>query len=139
MKVVAGVRSSVFVLVGVLGFGLQLLSLQALTAGLGLAVVPATAVAVECAILHNFLWHERWTWGDRVAANPGGVWRRLARFQLTSGVVSITGNVLVTFLVVAATGIPLMVANTVAVASCAVLNFMAADRLVFSVPGIVEA
>lgn len=134
-----GARPSVFVLVGVLGFGLQLLSLQALTAGLGVAFLPATAVAVECAILHNFVWHERWTWGDRVAGDGEGVWRRLARFQVTSGLVSIAGNVIVTALVVAATGLPLMTANAVAVAACAALNFMAADRFVFRLPRTVEA
>ncbi len=132
-------RSSVFVLVGWLGFALQLVSLEALTAGMGVAFLPATAVAVEVAILHNFLWHERWTWGDRAAVDPKGVWRRLGRFQVTSGLVSLAGNLFVTGAILIVTDWPLIVANTLAVGGCAVLNFVAADRLVFRVDALVEA
>ena len=40
-------------------------------------------LAVEAAILHNFLWHERWTWSDRAAA--GRRLDRLAAFQRHRG------------------------------------------------------
>jgi putative flippase GtrA len=54
-----------FVIVGCLGFVLQLLTLWALTSLGGLPWLPANAAAVEVAVLHNFVWHEWWTWGDR--------------------------------------------------------------------------
>ena len=54
---------SKFVIVGCLGFVLQLLTLWALTSLAGWPWLPATAAAVEVAVLHNFVWHERWTWG----------------------------------------------------------------------------
>jgi putative flippase GtrA len=120
-----------FVSVGAVGFGVQLAALQLFTAGLGLPQVVATAGAVELAVLHNFVWHERWTWVGRGTTAKEGRAGRLGRFHLTSGAVSITGNVVITSWVVAVSGAPLLLANALAVGACTVLNFVAADRLVF--------
>src|SRR5436190_21825889 len=54
------------------GFVLQALMLQVLVAA-GLPYLLATALAVEGAILHNFVWHERWTWADRVVTHGAGL------------------------------------------------------------------
>jgi putative flippase GtrA len=123
------------VLVGVLGFLLQLAMLEVLTTGLALDHYIATAAAVEVAVVHNFLWHERWTWSDRAALDRAGRWRRLGRFQISSGVVSVAGNVIITALIVACTGMPLLAANVLAVGACTVANFVAIDRLVFQPAG----
>ena len=53
-----------FNFVGALGIGVQLAALATLTT-LGLRYLAATALAVETAVVHNFLWHERMTWRDR--------------------------------------------------------------------------
>ena len=53
--------------VGSMGFGLQLLTLMALTDWAHVHYLVSTAIAVEVAVLHNFVWHERWTWSDRAA------------------------------------------------------------------------
>jgi putative flippase GtrA len=124
-------RSTAFVLVGVLGFLLQLALLEVLTTGLALDHHVATAAAVEMAVVHNFVWHERWTWSDRRVLDRAGVWRRLGRFQISSGVISIAGNVILTALIVACTGVPLLLANVLAVGACTIPNFAAADQLVF--------
>jgi len=83
---------SKFVIVGCLGFVLQLLTLSALTSLAGWPWLPATAAAVEAAVLHNFCWHERWTWSDRRAASTRHVYQRLGYFQLTNGLISVAGN-----------------------------------------------
>ena len=31
----------------------------------------ATAIAVEAAVVHNFVWHEQFTWADRVTVRGG--------------------------------------------------------------------
>ena len=48
-----------------MGIAVQLLMLVVLKAGLHLHYLVATALAVETAVIHNFLWHERFTWADR--------------------------------------------------------------------------
>ena len=50
-----------------MGLGLQLLVLRLLATGTTLALQTSMVLAVETALLHNFVWHERWTWADRKA------------------------------------------------------------------------
>lgn len=115
--------------VGAAGMGVQLLALVALTDGWRLDYRLATALAVEVSILHNFAWHERWTWRDR--CQTGGRLRRLAAFNAANGLLSIGGNVVLTTWLVVSLGIHYVVANIVAVAACSIVTFLANDRLVF--------
>jgi len=54
-----------FNLVGGMGMVVQLFVLVLRKAGLHVDYLIATALAVETAVVHNFLWHERVTWADR--------------------------------------------------------------------------
>ena len=123
-------RWCAFNAVGVMGAAVQLLVLTALIRLLGVDGPVATALAVEAAILHNFQWHERWTWRER-AAGSGARWLRLARFNLVTGALSITTNVGLTAAYAAAFGIDYLLANALAIGSCSMLTFVASDRLVF--------
>ena len=123
-----------FNVVGVLGFALQTGALFVLTHGaLRVSYLTATAVAVELAVLNNFVWHQRWTWKDRPAATKKEMLRRLAKFNTTTGLVSITGNLLLMSLFVGQLGLPIAGANVASVATCSLLNFILADRLAFDV------
>lgn len=115
--------------VGVAGFLLQLAVLAALLRA-DVHYLLATALAVEAAVLHNFFWHERWTWADRPA---GGRARliRLARFHALNGTVSLVGNLLLMRLFVGTFGIPAIPANLLSVLSCAAINYFGSDRIVF--------
>ena len=116
--------------VGVAGFVVQLAILAlAINAG-GMHYLLATAIAVEAAVLHNFLWHERWTWRDRPATGMARL-ERLWRFHILNGLVSLVGNLLMMRLLVGLLGMQPVVANVVAVLACALVNFTASDRLVF--------
>jgi len=59
------VRFLRFNAVGAMGIAVPIASLALLVSGLGVHYLPATAIAIELSLLHNFLWHERWTWRDR--------------------------------------------------------------------------
>ena len=59
-------RLARFAAAGLGGFVVQLGALAALTMVLNVHYLTATIIAVEAAILVNFFWHERWTWGARV-------------------------------------------------------------------------
>jgi putative flippase GtrA len=118
-----------FNLVGVAGFVVQMLTLAAVTRGLGVEASAAIPVAVLVAVSHNFLWHERVTWPGQLRE---GRLRRWLSFNLSTGIISVATNVIVTTLLVAATGAPLLVANATAVIIASVLNFLVSDRYVFS-------
>ena len=124
-------RWLVFNSVGALGFVVQMGALFLLVSILGLHYLVATALAVETAVLHNFIWHENWTWADRTKSGRGGRIRRLAYFHLANGTVSITGNLLLMRIFVGSLGMNYVLANMAAIAFCAVLNFIAGEWFVF--------
>ena len=119
-----------FNFVGALGIGVQLAALSLLTAA-GVWYLAATALAVEAAVVHNFLWHERVTWRDRSTPLLGHLLGRFLRFQMANGAISLVGNLLVMRLLVGALHLPVLWANLGAIAACGVLNFVASDRIVF--------
>ena len=117
--------------VGAIGVGVQLAVLTLLVGQLGLNYLVATALAVEAAVLHNFLWHERWTWADRFESGRRGWLRRLIQFNLTTGVFSIVGNLVFMRIFVETFGIHFLVANLMTIIVCSIINFLVSDRLVF--------
>jgi putative flippase GtrA len=125
-------RFVAFALVGAFGFAVQIAAVAILTSAAGWHAVPATAAAVELAILHNFVWHERWTWRDRAPRGDGRMVRRLARFHVANGVVSMTATVALAWMLVPLRGWSAIAANVAGVASTGVLNFFALDWWVFA-------
>ncbi|HUI58254.1 MAG TPA: GtrA family protein [Bryobacteraceae bacterium] len=93
--------------------------------------LPATALAVETAVLHNFAWHERFTWKDR----PGGPRQRLLRllrFHLANGALSVFGNLAFMWLLVGQLHMRNhIVANAIAIAILSILNFVLGEWFVF--------
>jgi len=120
------VRWGKFNVVGGLGIAVQLAALAVLKSGFGLNYLVATALAVEAAILHNFYWHQRWTWADR---STGSTAARLVRFNLTTGAASILSNLVLMRLL--AGSMHYLAANLLAIAITSIANYLLADRLVF--------
>jgi putative flippase GtrA len=118
--------------VGALGITVQVGVLALLKSGIGLHCLAATAIAVETAVIHNFVWHERWTWFERTRSTRC-VLSRLARFHLANGVVSVCGNLALMWLFVGRFGVGYFVANLLAIATCSIANFWASDRFVYRV------
>ena len=117
--------------VGALGVAIQLAVVALLIYGAGLHYLVATILAVEGTILHNFLWHQRWTWRDRRSTSGRDALARLGRFNLLNGGISLGGNILVMALLTGAAGVDPMLANIVAIVACSIANFVASERLVF--------
>ena len=118
-----------FSAVGVIGIGAQLAALAFFHGAVGLGYLAATALAVECAILHNFAWHVHWTWRDR--AGPGTTFGRLLRFNFTTGLVSLACNLAGMRLLTGVYRIPYLAANLLSIAAGAIANYLVADLFVF--------
>ena len=114
--------------VGGMGIGVQLVALFALKSGLHVDYLLATALAVEAAVVHNFVWHERFTWSERESKN---VALRFLKFNLTAGAFSILGNILLMALFVDLARMNYLLANVASIAVCSVGNFVVSDRFVF--------
>jgi putative flippase GtrA len=115
--------------VGAMGIVVQLVALTLLKSGVHLNYLLATVSAVEAAVIHNFFWHERYTWADRESASR---LIRFAKFNLGNGAISILGNVALMRLLVGVIGLNYVVANAVSITGCSLLNFVVSDRLVFA-------
>jgi putative flippase GtrA len=123
------VRWMRFNAVGVAGMGVQLAVLAVLNRVTS-HYLAATALAIEVTLLHNFVWHVRYTWKDR--ATEGGLWGQMARFQLSNGTVSMAGNLALMPLLVGGARMPVVEANVVAVLACSVLNFLLGETWAFA-------
>ena len=73
-----------------MGMVVQLVALALINRWTGGHYLVASAVAIELAVLHNFVWHVHYTWCDR--RDDPAVLSRLLRFHLSNGLVSIVGN-----------------------------------------------
>src|SRR5262245_5720153 len=106
--------------VGVAGIVVQWGVLACLVRVAKVNYLVATAVAVEAALLHNFVWHQRWTWVDRCAAaeNCRRAMRRLIRFNLSNGLITIVGNLIVMRALVGECGLNVVIANMFAIVAC---------------------
>ncbi len=130
-----------FNFVGAIGIGVQFAALYLLKSVLGFDYLFATAFAVEAAVVHNFVWHEQFTWVDRInpdRINPQGMqpsWRqslpRFLRFNLTTGAVSIVGNLALMKVMVGQGHMNYLLANAIAIALCSIANFLVSDEWVF--------
>jgi putative flippase GtrA len=112
-----------FNLVGIMGAGVQLGAL-ALLLRLHIHYLVATAIALETAVLHNYVWHRRWTWsGERGS---------LRRFHLSNGLISLCSNLLLMRLFAGAMRLPPVPSNLAAITITSLLNFFMASRWVFA-------
>jgi putative flippase GtrA len=130
-----GVRWVAFNGVGALGIGVQLATLAVLVRLVDVHYLLATAIAVEAAILHNFAWHERWTWRERTRAR-GGKTRRLVRFHALNGFVSLTGNLALVRVLTGSLGIDPLASNILSIMACSLVNFAASELVVFRVAAV---
>jgi putative flippase GtrA len=156
------VRWLKFNFVGGIGILVQFAALSLLMGVLHFHYLVATAIAVEAAVMHNFVWHERFTWIDRIKldrikldrikpdrmqpdnAKPDGTkpdrikpslrrsLLRLLRFHLGNGAVSLLGNLALMNLMVGRGHLNYLAANAIAITVCSVANFLVSDEWVFT-------
>jgi putative flippase GtrA len=118
--------------VGGIGIVVQLVALAVFRSGLNFSYLLATGLAVEIAIINNFLWHERFTWADRPSTRPMESLIRLAKFNVSNGSVSIAGNLGFMWLLVGQAKLNYIASNLFAIVACSLLNFLLSDRFVFA-------
>ena len=120
-----------FNLVGAMGMVVQLTSLAVLSRFIAGHFLYASAVAVELAVLHNFVWHVHFTWRDR--RDPPVMVSQVIRFHLSNGLVSLLGNLALMRILVRETRLPLLISSCVAILCCSMINFCLGDSWAFAV------
>ena len=118
--------------VGAIGAVIQFSALWFFVSALKINYLVATCLAVETAILHNFVWHVNWTWGDRKSRSTAlQLVGRLIRFHLGNGLVSLISNLLLMRLLVGTLHLPVVPANLLSVLATAAANYLIGEFFVF--------
>ncbi len=130
------VRWGKFNAVGAMGMVVQLGSLAVFVRLAKGHYLYASAAAVELAVLHNFVWHVRYTWRDR--RDESALLSRLMRFHLSNGLVSIVGNLVLMRVLVNGAHVPLLVSNCISIACCSVVNFCLGNSWAFAARDVVQ-
>jgi len=126
-----GARWLKFNAVGLMGVGIQLAALWLYTNVFHWHYLLATALAVETAVLHNYVWHMAWTWRDR-GGDGSSSGSRLVRFHLGNGLVSLLGNLALMRLFAGVLHLPLLAANILSITITSLLNFVIGEFWVFA-------
>ncbi len=124
------IRWSKFNLVGAMGMVVQLSALAVFDRCVPGHYLYASAAAVELAVLHNFVWHLRYTWRDR--RDDSAMIGQLMRFHLSNGLVSVLGTLVLMRMLVHEMGLPLLAANSIAIVCCSLVNFSLGDSWAFA-------
>jgi dolichol-phosphate mannosyltransferase len=124
-------RCVLFCSVGAIGVLVQMSVLMLLIAKFKMHYLLATGLAVEAAVLNNFLWHENLTWADRTKGSQKAFWRRFFLFHLANGALSLAGNIALMRFLIDVLKCGYLPANALAIASCSIFNFLAGDLFVY--------
>jgi len=123
------IRWGKFNLVGAMGALVQLTALALFNRWAPGHYLWATAAAIELTLLHNFVWHLRFTWRDRGSAVLGP----LLRFHLSNGLVSMLGNLVLMRILVHGASVPVVAANGIAILCCSIANFCLGNKWAFAI------
>jgi len=124
------IRWAKFNLVGAMGMVVQLGALALLNRCAAGHYLLASAAALELTLVHNFVWHLRYTWPDRRA--PSALLAQLIRFHLSNGLVSMLGNLALMRLLVDEARIPVLASNSIAILCCSIVNFCLGNNWAFA-------
>ncbi|MDD5675113.1 MAG: GtrA family protein [Chitinivibrionales bacterium] len=95
-------------------------------------------IAIECAIINNFLWNHLWTWADKKTARKRHVVARLLKFNLSSGLTALVVNWGILILLTEVFGQNKYVANLIGIALGTVINFFVSHFWTFKHYGAPE-
>ena len=123
------IRWGKFNLVGAMGMVLQLCALALFNRCAPGHYLLTSAAALELTLLHNFVWHLRYTWHDR--RHDSELLAQLLRFHLSNGLVSMLGNLALMRILVQQAHLPVLVSNGIAILSCSLVNFCLGNNWTF--------
>jgi dolichol-phosphate mannosyltransferase len=124
------IRFQKFILVGAVGFAVNMSGLFVLTDWAGLFYVASSFLAIELSLFVTFILNERWTWADR---RVGSIVTRFWKYQAINGI-GIGINVAVLFVLTQYGGFHYIFSNFWGAAVAAIWNFGANHRLTWFAP-----
>lgn len=121
-----------FMIVAWIGAVVNTLFLYWFKGVLRIPIIPASIMAIEIAIIHNFIWLRFWAWGDR--GENGGrphFLKQLLLYNVATGVVDLTVNVSILWLLYKLLGVHYLLANIAGMVMGPFIKFWLNDKIVF--------
>lgn len=125
------ITSIKFYTIGAIGMVVQLAVIAMLHHIFNMHYLLATFFGVEAAVVQNYIWHEKWTWAHRASVTKKEALTRLLKFNLTTGIFSVVGNLVLMRILVGTLHFQVLIANIITIAACAILNFVITHYFVF--------
>jgi putative flippase GtrA len=122
-------RGGKFMIVAWLGMLVNTGCLYLFKGVFGIRLIPASILAIEIAIIHNFIWFRLWTWKDRPNKQP--FFRQLIKFNVATGAVDFAANVTVLWSLATIVGIHYLVANILGMIAPPFIKFWLNERFIF--------
>jgi putative flippase GtrA len=99
---------------------------------LGIRLIPASLMAIEIAIIHNFIWLRLWAWSDRGATNGRPPFlKQLLIYNAATGAVDLAANVSILWILAALFGIHYLIANLAGMILGPFIKFWLNEKLIF--------
>jgi dolichol-phosphate mannosyltransferase len=123
-------RLAKFGLVGTWGFVVNMSILWFLTEMGGLYYLLSSIVAVEIALINNYVLNDLWTWHDRGKSGKREYLKRMLKYHITASAAMLT-NISILWFFTELVGIYYLTSNIFGILCGAALNFFVNDRWTF--------
>ena len=98
---------------------------------MGIKLIPASMMAIEIAIIHNFIWFRYWAWKDRKKGNSDGFLKQLIKYNLATGAVDFVANVSVLWSLATLFKVHYLLANVLGMIAPPFIKFWLNEKLIF--------
>jgi len=125
-----------FGIVGGLGVLINVGLLHVFTVYLRCDYKIGSILAIECALINNFIWNFFWTWNDRKSSSSNGIFFMFLRFHVSSGFTALIVNWGLLVLLTETVHMHYQISNLIGITFGAFINFILGHFWVF--PKIVK-
>lgn len=98
---------------------------------LGIRIIPASILAIEVSILHNFLWYRYWAWRDRRRENYQPFWPQFLKYNFITGSVDFLVAVPTLWVLSTVFKIHYLAANLLAMIAPPIIKFYLNEKHIF--------
>jgi dolichol-phosphate mannosyltransferase len=114
-----------FCLVGASGVLVNMFFFWLFYKKLGIFSLFSSFLAIQIAVLNNFLWNDKWTWREKRKPGIEQFFIRLGKFALSSNLTSASANLLGVWIFLNLLGWNYLVSNLLGIGLGVILNFLA--------------
>jgi dolichol-phosphate mannosyltransferase len=130
-KVPTVFRGTKFLLVAWLGMFVNTGYLYLFKGVLGIRIIPASLMAIEIAIIHNFIWFRHWAWKDRQQKYHQPFFKQLFKYNIATGLVDLFSNVTILWVLSTFFHVHYLLANICGMIAGPFIKFWLNDKFIF--------